>query len=151
MDLKEKRRIAASILKCGIDRVWIDPKRIKEVEEALTRRDIKRLIGSEAIKKIPKKGNSKREKRKRRGKGSIKGHRKDQSKKQWMIRIRALRKYLKHLREKKVISKKSYKELYKKAKSGMFKSKSEMKLYITHNQMWESRKNLENKEGGENI
>lgn len=148
MDLKEKRKLAAKILKCGIDRVWIDPKRIKEVEEALTRRDIKRLIGSGVIKKIPKKGNSKRERRKRRGVGSIKGHHKDEAKKQWMKRIRALRRYLKYLRDKDLISKKSYKELYKKAKSGMFKSKSELKLYITHNEMWKNKKPIENKEKG---
>ncbi|MEM5812770.1 MAG: 50S ribosomal protein L19e [Candidatus Aenigmatarchaeota archaeon] len=146
MDLKEKRKLAAKILKCGLDRVWIDPKRIKEVEEALTRRDIKRLIGSGVIKKLPKKGNSKRERRKRRGKGSIKGHRKDEAKKQWMKKIRAQRRYLKYLRDKGMISKKSYKELYKKAKAGMFKSKSELKLYIDHNEMWENNKNIKSED-----
>lgn len=143
MNLKSKKKIAAKILKCGVDRVWIDPKRIKEVEEAITRNDIRRLIRSKVIKKMHKKGISKKEKRKRRGKGSIKGHRANEAKKQWMKKIRALRRYLKYLKEKGLISSKSYKELYKKAKGGVFNSKAELKLYITHNEMWENKKLVE--------
>jgi len=130
MNISNQRRMAAKILKCGLDRVWIDPKRVKDVSQAITRKDIKRLISSGVIKKLPKKGNAKNIKRKRRGIGSRKGNRADKDKRIWMMTIRALRRHLKKLKSSGKISNKIYKELYKKAKSGMFKSKSEIDLYL---------------------
>ncbi len=130
MNISNQRKMAAKILKCGLDRVWIDPKRVKDVSQAITRKDIRRLISSGVIKKLPKKGNAKNVKRKRRGPGSRKGNRADRHKKRWMITIRALRRHLRKLKTSGKISNKIYRELYKKAKSGMFKSKAELDLYI---------------------
>ncbi|HID10161.1 MAG TPA: 50S ribosomal protein L19e, partial [Candidatus Latescibacteria bacterium] len=56
MSLRSQRRIAASILKCGVHRVWIDPSRIRDVELAITREDVKRLIDDGAIRKLQKAG-----------------------------------------------------------------------------------------------
>ena len=36
-----QRKLAAKVLKCGENRVWIDPKNEK-VKQAITRRDIRR-------------------------------------------------------------------------------------------------------------
>jgi len=38
MDLRNQRRLAAEILKCGENRVWIDPEEVEEVEKAVTRK-----------------------------------------------------------------------------------------------------------------
>ena len=35
MDLKNQKRMAAEILKCGENRVWIDPDKIEEVAECI--------------------------------------------------------------------------------------------------------------------
>jgi len=54
MDLSSQKRIAADVLKCGITRVRItaDGEAMKEVEEALTREDIRALVRKGLIKKI---------------------------------------------------------------------------------------------------
>ena len=44
MSLKSQRRLAAEILKVGESRVWMDPDRTEEVEIAITREEIRRLI-----------------------------------------------------------------------------------------------------------
>ncbi len=36
-DLKNQKRLAADILKCGENRVWIDPERGDEVKSSITR------------------------------------------------------------------------------------------------------------------
>jgi Ribosomal protein L19E len=58
MDVSFQKSIAAKILKCGKSRVYIDPKALDDVSEAITREDIRMLIKKGLIKKMPKKGNS---------------------------------------------------------------------------------------------
>lgn len=142
MSLKSQRRIAASILNVGVNRVWIDPERREDVELAITRSEIRRLIHEGAIKAVPIKGESrwrakilKEKKRKglRRGPGTRKGgrHATISRKMRWMMRIRALRKRLRILRARRIITQTTYRELYLKAKGGEFKSISEMERYIS--------------------
>ncbi|RLI07420.1 50S ribosomal protein L19e, partial [Candidatus Bathyarchaeota archaeon] len=50
MSLKSQRRLAASILNVGVNRVWIDPERIEDVDVAITREEIKKLIHEGVIK-----------------------------------------------------------------------------------------------------
>ena len=38
-DVASQRRIAASILKCGVNRVWFDPERLTDIENAISRED----------------------------------------------------------------------------------------------------------------
>jgi large subunit ribosomal protein L19e len=82
MNLTTQRRLAASILKVGLNRVWIDPERLEEVSMAITREGVKQLINDGAIKAKPQKGISsyrskkikeQKAKGKRKGRGSIKG------------------------------------------------------------------------------
>ena len=56
MSLRSQRRLAAEILKVGQNRVWIDPERIDEVETAITREEIRKLIHEKAIQPTSKKG-----------------------------------------------------------------------------------------------
>jgi large subunit ribosomal protein L19e len=140
MNLTTQKRLAASILKVGLNRVWIDPDQIEEVSRAITREGVKQLINDGAINAKPKKGISsyrskkiaeQKKKGKRKGRGSIKGAKNARSPKKqvWMTTIRALRKDLKDMREDNEIDATTYRKLYKMAKGGAFRSKSYMKTY----------------------
>ena len=144
MNLKSQRRLASKILKCGLSRVKIIPS--KEVEEALTRKDIKLLIRKGMIYKEQKKGTSnfrskkireQKKKGRRKGKGSRKGSvnaRKD-SKEKWIEMVRALRKLLKEMKDAGQISKKDYRDLYAKVKGGFFRSKKHLLTYMKDREM----------------
>ena len=82
VDIRSQRRIAASILKVGENRVYIDPELIWDVELALTREDIKKLIADGVIRAKQKQGISRarakkrllqRRKGRRKGQGTRKG------------------------------------------------------------------------------
>ena len=114
MNLTTQKRLAASILKVGLNRVWIDPERLEEVSMAITREGVKQLINDGAIKAKPQKGISsyrskkikeQKAKGKRKGRGSVKGAKKART------------------------PKKKARKLYKMAKGGAFRSKSYMRNY----------------------
>ena len=145
MDLKSQRRMAAEILKVGKSRVWIDPERVEDVELAISREEIRRLIHEKAIRKLPEKGISlgrtrmlheKRKKGRRRGHGSRQGPKgaRFPRKKAWIIRIRAQRRRLRELRDKHIITESVYRRLYIMAGSGVFRSVSALERYMdAHN------------------
>jgi len=150
MSLKSQRRLAAQILKVGESRVWIDPERIADVEAAITREEIKKLIHEGAIKALPKKGvsrararviHAKKKKGLRKGPGSRSGSaRAVVSKKEaWMKKIRALRRRLRELKERRIITQTDYRKLYSMAKSGEFKSIAELERYIKTQGWWRKR------------
>jgi large subunit ribosomal protein L19e len=140
MNLTTQKRLAAEILKIGVNRVWIDPDNLEEVSQAITREGVKKLIADGTIKARPKKGISsyrskkiaeQKSKGRRKGRGSIKGAKgaRNPKKKAWMTTIRALRTDLKDMRDNREINRTTYRKLYKMAKGGAFRSKSYMKTY----------------------
>ncbi len=150
MSLRNQRRLAAEILKVGLNRVWIDPDRMEEVESAITREEIRKLIHEGAIRALKKKGVSrarariiheKKRKGLRRGPGSRSGTRKARlpRKRMWMMRIRALRRRLRELKSRRLIVEGAYRRLYVMAKSGAFKSIADMERYIDANNLWRRR------------
>jgi len=144
LSLKSQRRLAAQLLKVGEGRVWIDPERTDDVEAAITREEIRRLIHEGAIQSRPETGVSgirarvlreKRSRGLRTGPGRRKGSaRATISKKEaWMGRIRALRKRLRELKASRVIAESVYRRLYDMAGSGVFESTADLERYIeTH-------------------
>jgi large subunit ribosomal protein L19e len=128
-----QKKLAAKVLKCGMKRVWINPKNEK-VKQAITRRDIRRFIKEGEIKKIPAKKPSKKVKRKikQQKTGSRKGAKgaRRGKKTSWLKIIRPQRKMLKELREKKQLKPNAYRKVYKRIKSGMFRSKAHLKTYL---------------------
>lgn len=142
MSLKSQRRMAAEILKVGENRVWIDPEKTDDVELAIAREEIRKLIHEKAIRKIPEKGISrarariiheKKKEGKRRGQGSRTGSKgaRMPSKEAWMKKIRAQRKRLRELKNTHAITESVYRRLYVMAKSGSFRSISELEGYMT--------------------
>jgi large subunit ribosomal protein L19e len=128
-----QKKVAAKILKVGQSKVWLDPTKTKEIEAAITRADIRKLISQHMIK--AKKGKlpmPKQKKRRQRGRGSKKGSTfaKYTAKKRWIATVRPLRVMLKELRAEKQIDKPTYRKLYLQVKGGMFRSKSHLKIYL---------------------
>ncbi len=56
MNLTTQKRLAADLLKVGVNRVWIDPNNLEEVSRAITREGVNKLIQDGYIKARPKKG-----------------------------------------------------------------------------------------------
>ncbi len=140
-DLRNQRRMAASILKCGKNRVWMDQDRLDEIAQAVTKDDIRVLIKGDAIQSKQKIGISKGRKRyvmnqkqkgRRRGHGSRKGakYARFPRKRRWIKTIRPLRSLLKELRSEEVITPTIYRRYYLKAKGGEFRSRRHMKSHM---------------------
>ena len=146
MNLTSQRKLAASVLDCGVNRVWIDPERVDEVSMAITRSEIRNLIKDKAIKALQENSQSKgrarvlaekKKKGRRTGPGSRKGKKYSvvSKKTRWINRIRAQRKHLTSLKERRVITVNTYRSLYRKAKGGEFRSIAELERYINDNNL----------------
>jgi large subunit ribosomal protein L19e len=133
--------MAASILKCGRNRIWMDPDRIEEVAKAVTRDDMAILIHGGAITSIQKHGISngrkkyalnQRQKGRRTGQGSRKGakYARLPRKERWIRTIRPIRAYLKQLRDEKKIDAHTYRVYYQKAKGGVFRNKQHLSSHL---------------------
>ncbi|MEK6951589.1 MAG: 50S ribosomal protein L19e [Nanoarchaeota archaeon] len=146
MNVRNQRRIVARLFNVGINRVKLDPSKLAEIKEAITKADLKSLISAGAISINKKKGHSKARSRKiriqkakgrRKGIGSKKGKKTSRlpQKKFWMAGIRAQRKFIKHLKNKGVITKPVYRDIYHKTKSNRFRSIRLIKLYLEDNNL----------------
>lgn len=147
MSLRSQRRLAAEILKVGKNRIWIDPEKIDEVETAITREEIKKLIHEKVIQPAPEKGVSRSrahilhlKKKKGLRKGPGKRSKSRVSKKDvWMKKIRAMRRRLRELKGKRVITENTYRRFYKMAGSGAFESIAELERHIKTEGLWRTR------------
>lgn len=147
MSLRSQRRLAAEILKVGQNRVWIDPERIDDVEAAITREEIRKLVHEKTIRPIPKRGVSrsrarvtheKKKKGLRRGVGK-RSKTRISKKENWMKKVRALRKRLRILKEKRVITQRTYRQFYNMAGSGVFESVAELERRLKAKELWRTR------------
>ena len=141
MDLSNQKRMAAEILKCGENLVWIDPERIEEAADCITRADIRTAVASGLIAAKPKKGISKgrvrhmlnqKSKGKRKGPGSRKGtdNARLPDKRRWISVIRPIRDELKKLRDEGKITPSVYRMYYRKAKGGVYKSRRNIRQHM---------------------
>lgn len=140
-DLTNQKRIAASLLKCGVHRVWFDPEKSTDIQNAISREDIRGLIGEGAIKAEQIRGVSRgraRAKMAKRSYGHCKGpgRRKgaagarNPSKDRWMQKIRAIRRSLRELRESGTVDRHIYRVLYRKAAGGQYRSVAHLKAQL---------------------
>lgn len=147
MRLTLQKRLAANILKCSEKRVIFDPARLEDIKEAITKTDIRLLIGEGGIREKPQTGVSRARANKRRvqkrkglrkGEGSRKGKAtaRESKKQAWMKKIRTQRKFIKGLKKKALIKPSVYKELYTKSKGGFFRSLKHIKLYLEEHNLF---------------
>ena len=147
MSLRSQRRLAAEILKVGLNRVWIDPERIDDVEIAITRDELRKLIHERVIQPKPVTGVSRSNARaihlkKKKGlrQGPGKRSKSRLSKKEiWMKKIRAMRRRLRELKEQRIITQSTYRQFYTKAGSGVFESNAEIERRIKASNLWRNR------------
>lgn len=151
MDLKMQRRMASEIMKCGKERIWLDPAAMEEIGEAVTRGDVRSLINSKFIKKKQKKGISsgrkkhnmaQKKKGRRKGPGKRKGAKgaREPKKQKWMKTIRALRSQLRELKEQEKITPSIYRKYYRQAKGGMFKSRAHLLSHMKTEGVFEKKR-----------
>jgi len=147
MDLGNKKRIIASILKCGEKRVWLDSTRLSDIKEAITKEDLRALISEGAVKTKIKGGISRGRARVKhaqlkKGRGGGRGTRKGKRtsrlprKREWINKIRLQRGFLRELHQKKLISPLTNRLLKRKVKGGFFRSRRHIKLYLLENNLF---------------
>ena len=133
VNLRLQRRLAASILKVGAKRVWMDPNEVNEISIANSRKAVRKLIKDNFIfkKKVSMHSRQRARLRKqevRQGRHTGFGKRRGPAdarmpqKVIWIRRQRTLRRLLKKYREKKV-DKHLYHQLYLDCKANQYKSK----------------------------
>lgn len=138
MQITNQKKMAAQILKCGVNRVWIDSRYVDQVSSAVQKEDIRELIAEGLIKAKPVQGTSRvrarklteqRAKGRRRGHGSRKGSARARlpKKNRWMRTIRSQRRILKEMREDGTLEVSQYRYYYRKAKGGSYRSIAHMK------------------------
>jgi large subunit ribosomal protein L19e len=141
MMLKLQKRLAADVMGCSPKKIVFDPARLEDIKEAITKTDIRLLIGDGTITVLPKRGVSRARAREthtqkrrglRRGAGSRKGTStaRHPKKRAWINKIRAQRDFLKELKDKTIVTQEVYKDLYHKAGGGFFRSIKHIKIFM---------------------
>ena len=143
-DLRAQRRLAADVLDVGKNRVWFDPDAQGDIAAAITREEIRDLVEEGLIQAKDARGNSRGRARERNQKRAY-GHRKgpgtrkgkkgarQNEKAQWQQQIRAQRRKLRELRDEGELTPTEYRELYRKASGGEFRSVRYLLNYIDDN------------------
>jgi large subunit ribosomal protein L19e len=150
--MKSKKRLAADIMKTSPKKVKFLADALEDIKKAITRADIRGLI---AVKKIVKSGANEqsrvrarkiatqKSKGRQKGSGTKKGKKYSSvtRKSRWIAKIRTQRKFLKELKESKLVTPNTYQNLYRKAGGGYFRNKRHIKLYLTEQKLFEEKSN----------
>lgn len=130
MNLKKKKNLAAKTFNVGKERIAFVKSSLKDVGEAITKRDLRDLKEEGAIIIKDKKGRKKNlRKRKKRSTGNIR-KKVNKRKQEYVVITRKLRKHVAELKKTKELSREEIKEIRKKIRNKNFKSKANLKQHI---------------------
>ncbi|MBI4095445.1 MAG: 50S ribosomal protein L19e [DPANN group archaeon] len=144
MNLKLQKRLAAKAANVGLARVIIEPTRVGDIKEAITKADIKSLIRDGAIRVLPEKRPSglharmrhrQQKKGKQRGQATRRGSAKARLGDIWPQRIRAMRSLIQDLKAKGQLTNEIYRNIYAKAKGGFFRDRGHILFYLKQNKL----------------
>ncbi len=146
MAMSTVRRISARMLKAGRSKIKFKPESHKKISEALTREDVRALIKDGAIYALAKRGvcrvrGRKKQEQKRKGRRKGKGSRKGtpnsrlRTKDAWVAKVRAQRKYLRQLLEKKRLDRKHFRKAYMMVKGNAFKGIRMLEAHLKESKM----------------
>lgn len=145
MDLVQIKRLAADVMKVGVNKVKI--MKPEEATTAMTKDDVRILVMKKIIVKRPDSPASrgrarKKEAQKKKGRQKGRGRKRGavgariDKKKEWMKKVRALRREMAALKDK--VTDGSFRKLYNMISGGYFRSKTHLKLYITEKKLWKT-------------
>ena len=141
MQITNQKKMAAQLLKCGVNRVWINPSYLDQVAQSVQKEDIREAIdngwikakaiqGTSRVRALKRQSQKQKGRRKPHGKRSGTSNARNPRKQQWMATIRAQRRTLKDLREDGSITRSQYRHYYLKAKGGSYRSISHLKTQM---------------------
>ena len=129
MNLSKKKKLAMRTLGVGKDRIAFVESRLSDIKEAITKQDIRDLIkdGAIIIKEVG--GRKADRKRSNRGPGNIRKITRV-AKKDYITITRKLRKHMAEMKKSGEMSKDAFKDIRKKIRNKVFRSKSHLREYL---------------------
>ena len=129
MNIGKKKLLAMRTLKVGKERIVFLKPRLDEIKEAITKQDIRDLKKEGAIIVKDIKGRKKVEKINKRSTGNIR-KKVNKRKKEYVIMTRKLRRYVLEMKKQGELSQEEWKDIRKKIRNRIFRSKAHLKAYI---------------------